>query len=72
MAEKEPKPTHSAKECQETFTKAADMLHMDDEEREEFIRKAMLRAGHKPTLSWSDPEPEEGERGSSGGWFPQS
>lgn len=73
MAKEENKTAkHSAKDCQETFTKAADMLGLDEEEREEFISKAMLRAGHKPIVTWGDPEPEKEEGRSGSGWFPAS
>jgi hypothetical protein len=72
MANEEKKSKASVKECEETFTKTADMLGLDDDEREEFIRKCMTRAGHKPILTWTDPEPEGKEGKTGSGWFPGS
>ena len=71
--EKQRTPKAPAKECEETFSRAADLLDLSESEREEFMRKAMIRAGCKPTVHWTDPddEKEEGHQ-RSGGWFPSS
>jgi hypothetical protein len=57
----------SAKEDFDLFGSVAEMLGLDEEERESFVTSAMRRRGHKPRIDWTDSENDEG--GDSGDFF---
>lgn len=57
-----------AKDDFDLFGNVAEMLGLDDEERENFVTSAMRRRGHKPRIDWDD-NPESGSSSGGGDFF---
>jgi hypothetical protein len=57
----------AAKEDKDLFDQVAEMLGLDDDERESFVTSAMRRRGHKPRIDWDDND--QGGQGGGGDFF---
>lgn len=52
-----------AKDDKDLFDSVAEMLGLEDDERENFVTSAMRRRGHKPRIDWDDAEGGQSEGG---------